>query len=260
MSDKKSVFNETLDLGYQESLKTVDYEQFKNILSNRRSIRVFKDQLLPEDLVKNALHDGLLAPNSSNLQPWHFIWVRNDIIKKELAVNCFSQNGAKTASDLIVCVAKTNTWKENCKKMLSQFDKSELETPKVVKDYYTKIAPAAYGLIGPFGILSPFKWLLLNTLGLFKVMAREPIWPGQLKTWAVKTTALACENIMLSLSAQGGDSLPMEGFDSKRVKKMFGLGRHDHIVMIIGCGYREDRGVYGPRMRFDSSEFIQEIR
>ena len=260
MSDKKSVFNETLDLGYEEELRPVDYEGFRNIVENRRSIRVFKDQSLPENLVKNALEDGLMAPNSSNLQPWQFIWVRKDEVKKDLAKNCFSQNGARTASDLIVCVAKTNTWKENCKKTLKAFKDSEMETPKVVEDYYTKIAPAAYGLMGPMGIFSPFKWLFLNTLGLFQVMAREPIWPSQLKTWAVKSTALACENIMLSLSAQGADSLPMEGFDAKRVKKMFGLGRHDHVVMIIGAGYRSSKGVYGPRMRFDSTEFIQEIK
>ena len=33
--------------------------------------------------------------------------------------------------------------------------------------------------------------------------------------WAHKSTALACENLMLSLRAYGYDSCPMEGMDSK---------------------------------------------
>ncbi len=260
MAKDKNIFTEKLDLGYCEDMQEVSVDEFEKILHNRRSVRVFKDKILPEEIVKKALEHGFLAPNSSNLQPWKFIWVRNKEVKTELAKNCFSQNGAKTASDLIVCIARTNTWKENSKKMLDAFKDAGEEPPKVVESYYKKIVPAAYGLIGPFGILSPIKWLFLNTLGLFQVMAREPIWPSQLKTWAVKSTALACENIMLSFSAQGVDSLPMEGYDSKRVKKMFGLKGHDHIVMIIGAGYRADNGVYGPRVRFDSDNFIQEIK
>ena len=90
-------------------------------------------------------------------------------------------------------------------------------------------------------------------------MAREPIWPSDLKTWAVKSCALACENFMLSLRAQGADSIPMEGFDSKRVKKMLGLSRHHHITMILGAGKRAKAGVYGPQLRFDKERFIKKI-
>ena len=40
-----------------------------------------------------------------------------------------------------------------------------------------------------------------------------------MKVWSQKTTALACQNFMLSMRAYGYDTCPMEGLDSTRVKK-----------------------------------------
>jgi nitroreductase len=253
---EETIFNKKIDTGYQRPEKEMNYQSFKDVIETRRSARFYEDYQLPKHVIENALEDALLAPNSSNLQPWDFHWVRSPKMKKELARLCFNQNGARTASDLIVCIARTDTWKRNCQRTLDYFDSQEGETPEVLKQYYGKIAPSAYGLMGPLGIFSPFKWLLFNILGLFQVMAREPIWPSQLKTWAVKTTALACENIMLSIRAQGFDTLPMEGFDAKRVKKLLKLGRHHHIVMVISAGKVADNGIYSPRLRFPKEEFI----
>lgn len=251
-----TIFNSTLKTDYNERPPEIDFSEFDKVVRSRRSVRVFEDHLIPEEVVEKALGHALLAPNSSNLQPWEFHWVRSLDLKKQLAKFCFNQNGAKTASDLIVCVANTNTWKEHCKLNLEAFEKSGKEVPNVVKQYYTKIAPSAYGFIGPLGILSPLKWLFFNFLGIFTVMARAPIWPSDLKLWATKTTSLACENIMLSARAQGYDSLPMEGFDEVRVKKLLNLNRKQHVVMVIALGKRSEGGVYGPQVRFEKERFI----
>lgn len=261
MSDikKENVFNQTIDTGYSEAVPEIDFNEFDKVIKSRRSIRIFNDEKLDEQIIEKALEHALLAPNSSNLQSWKFIWVRSDDKLKELAKLCFNQNGARTASDLIVCIADTTTWKKHCQQNLQIMKSSGKEVPKVVREYYEKIAPMAYGLIGPFGVLSPFKWLLMNGLGLFQVMAREPIWPSDLKVWAAKTTALACENLMLSLRAQGADSLPMEGFDSKRVKKMLKLKRGEYPIMVIAAGKRSDKGVYGPQLRFPKEQFIHRL-
>ena len=77
--------------------------------------------------------------------------------------------------------------------------------------------------------------------------------------WAHKSTALACENLMLSLRAYGYDSCPMEGMDSKRIKKLLGLSSPAEISMVISSGKRAENGVYGKQIRFDSNYFIHEI-
>ena len=80
-----------------------------------------------------------------------------------------------------------------------------------------------------------------------------------MKIWAHKTTALACENFMLAMRAAGYDTCPMEGMDSKRVKKILGLKQKDYITMVISAGKRAPNGIYGPRIRFGRNRFIKTI-
>lgn len=96
-------------------------------------------------------------------------------------------------------------------------------------------------------------------LGFFKVIVREPTSISELKLWAVKSTALACENLMLAFRAYGYDTCPMVGYDSHRVKKALGLSWNQTLVMIVSAGKRKEEGVYGPRIRFEREKFIKEI-
>ena len=253
---KENIFTKDLNIEHSEPLINVDAQAFDNVISRRRSVRVFTPESIPLKDINKAIDHGLLAPNSSNLQPWEFHIVSSQNKKEELARYCFSQNGAKTASHLIVCVARTDTWKKHSIDMIKAFEKNGQDVPSVIEQYYKKIVPTAYGMMGPLGILSPLKWVFFNSIGLFRVMARGPIWPSDLKTWAVKSTALACENIMLSLTSMAHDTLAMEGYDEKKVKKMFKLNRKCHVVMVIAVGKRSEKGIYGPQARFPREWFV----
>ena len=76
---------------------------------------------------------------------------------------------------------------------------------------------------------------------------------------AHKSMALAAENFMVSMAAKGMDTCPMEGYDSKRVKQILGLPKSVEITMIIGCGYRDKGGIYGPRFRIPFEEVYRAI-
>ena len=254
-----SIFSRTPQLSYHEEAPLVDFEAFKKVVMSRRSVRVFEDKEIPADVVRECLDLALMAPNSSNLQPWEFYWVRNEDKKKSLVKACFGQPAAATASVLIVCIARPKMWKKHAKQMIEVISEKQKNPPGSVLSYYKKIVPLAYGLMGPWGIFSPLKWLLFNTIGAFKVMARDPVSPSALKLWAHKSTALACENLMLSFRAAGYDSCPMEGFDEARVRKILDLPWSSSVCMVIGAGKRQVGGVYGPRIRFPSSQFVFEV-
>lgn len=96
---------------------------------------------------------ALLAPNSSNLQPWTFYVVQSESKKKQLIKACLSQLSAKTAAELIVCVARIDRIDEMAKMNLSDFPFPE--APRAVKQYYKFIA---YN----------YKTGYLNALGNFK--------------------------------------------------------------------------------------------
>ncbi len=270
MSDKKNVFTEMegkLNPEHEKIFRPegADFynpKVFGELIGARRSVRKFDGKKIPRNISDEVLDWGLLAPNSSNLQTWEFIRVVDEKVKSELAEACFSQSAARTASELIVAIARTDKALEHCDLMLEELKKIEKMTgeksPKVAVDYYKTLAPMVYN-VGPFSIYAPFKWLMYTVLGWFKVVPREPLTLGDVKLWAAKSCALACENIMLGFRAHGYDTCPMEGFDRNRVKKILNLNCHQHVVMIIGAGKAVPGGIYGPQLRFSKDKFIKTI-
>jgi nitroreductase len=61
---------------------------------------------------------------------------------------------------------------------------------------------------------------------------------------------------MLSIAAEGFESCPMEGFDSKRVKKLLNLPAGAEINMIISVGKGTQEGIWGPRNRVPYNEVV----
>jgi nitroreductase len=246
------------DLDWREPVPTIQVEEFRKVVMSRRSVRVFDGTPIPENVVNDCIDMALLAPNSSNLQPWEFLWVRTPQTKQKIVEACFGQPAAKTADVLIVCVAKTKSWKVTQKLMISQFDRQGDKVPKAARAYYEKAIPLMLNM-GPFGLFGFFKKVAAFLVGLRRPVPREPMSASDLKIWAVKSTSLACQNMMLAFRAHGFDSCPMEGFDSARLHKILGLSGDSVITMIIGAGKRSPKGVYGPRIRFRRSQFVKEI-
>lgn len=234
-------------------------ETFSAIVAARRSVRVFDDQVnVPPQVMHTALEHALLAPNSSNLQMWEFYWVKTPTLKSKLVKACLSQPAARTAAELVVCVARTDTWQANRQRMLDVLRRNDMAPESALK-YYDKIIPLAMNQ-GPLGLFGLSKRFGVWIAGLFRPVPRQPVSRSDMRVWAVKSTALACENLILSLRAQGFDSCAMEGFDAVRVKKMLGLPRRGaEIVMVLGIGAGRPEGIYGPRIRFDNRYFTFEV-
>ena len=233
-------------------------DEFKKIVTSRRSVRVFTSTPIPEKIINECLDLALLAPNSSNLQPWEFHWVRSKDKKEALIKACLSQPAASTAAELIVCVARTNTWKQNAKKMLAVLESQGDNAPKAAIDYYRKLVPLAYTQ-GFLSIIGAMKRPIIYLRGLKTPTPRNPVSNSDMVLWATKTCSLAAENLMLALRAHSFDSCPMEGFDAKRIHKILDLPSDAYTVMVIGAGERAPNGIYGPRIRFERESFIKEV-
>lgn len=252
------IFNNAPKHGYQEPALEVDPVAFTKVVESRRSVRIFTDDPIPEEVMRECLRLALLAPNSSNLQTWDFYWVRTPEKKAALVTYCLNQPAARTAQELVVAVARPDRWRETNALMLAKFDESRKVRLKAAYQYYRKIVPLAYDM-GPLGMYGPFKTLWVALIGLLKPIPRGPFSLSGMATWAHKSTALACENLMLALRAHGFDSCPMEGMDGVRIKKLLNLPRGAQVCMVISAGMRAPEGVYGPRVRFDRELFVHEV-
>ena len=233
---------------------------FFDVINKRRSVRKFSNIDVPESVMRKCLESCILAPNSSNLQPWEFYWIRDKEKKEKVIQACFSQNAAKTAKELVIAVSRIDTWKRNRDLIIEDYKKKNKLLP-IINKYYNKLVPLMYyhDRFGISGIIKRIIYLFINILGYFKPIIRGPIYKHQLLETVTKTTALACQNLMMALSAEGFDSCPMEGFDEKRIKKILDLNWQSHVVMIFGIGKARKDGVYGKRFRINNKLVIKEI-
>lgn len=54
-------------------------------IKTRRSIRKYEKRPVPEELLEKILEAGRWAPSASNAQPWNFIVLRDEGIRKDVA-------------------------------------------------------------------------------------------------------------------------------------------------------------------------------
>ena len=221
-------------------------------IQNRRSVRIFNGNKIDSNKVKNCIYNATLAPNSSNLQLWEFIHVNDPLNLQKLSKACMNQSAAKTASQIVVVVTRRDLWKkrskENIEFLNTQFKKN-LMTEKRYKHalkYYEKLIPILYFDI--LGLLGIIKYVIFQLIGLFIPVVRQTT-KADLRVVVHKTAGLAAQNFMNSMSAIDYDTCPMEGSDTLMVKKILNIPRGAEINMVIGCGERLEKGVFGPRFR-----------
>ncbi len=71
-------------------------------LKNRGSVRKFQKKDVPQEILEKILLAATFAPSAGNFQPWEFIVVRDDKMKKSLAGACFDQPWLASAPAIVV--------------------------------------------------------------------------------------------------------------------------------------------------------------
>ena len=109
------------------------------------------------------------------------------------------------------------------------------------------------------GILGAFRALLARGIGLFRPMMRE-VSECDMRVTVNKSCALAAQTFMIAMAAEGYDTCPLEGFDSKRMKKLLKLPHGAGINMVVPCGIRDrEKGIWGERYRVPFDEVYHRL-
>lgn len=235
-------------------------KEFDEIVKRRRSVRIYDNEAVFEGAaVERSLERAVLAPNSSNMQLWAFYRVKSVEVKKKLVDACMHQSAAKTANELVVFVTKQSHWRENAawnlENMKRQFAGKELTSKdKRALTYYTKLMPLFYRN-DVLGINTLIRKIIIGYLGFNKPILRLTTEADQ-RIMCHKSVALAAQTFMLSMTAEGYDTCPMEGFDKHLVKKIFQLDKTDEVTMIVACGKGKPEGIYSERTRLPNDKVI----
>jgi nitroreductase len=84
----------------------MDIEALEKLIKGRRSVRKWKKQTIPDELLKKAVELATWAPNGGNYQGWRFIVVKNQAVIEKMA------NAVQTVSDKIASWPEGAPWKE----------------------------------------------------------------------------------------------------------------------------------------------------
>jgi nitroreductase len=83
---------------------------FLELAEARRSVRAYKAEAVPEDLLQQVLEAGRLAPSACNKQPWRFIVVREEVNRRALGAAYAREWFWKAPVVLAVCILPQEAW------------------------------------------------------------------------------------------------------------------------------------------------------
>ena len=231
----------------------------EEVLNYRRSVRVFdKTKPLDPEKVKHCLELATLAPNSSNMQLWEFYQVIQPELLAKISKACLDQTATSTASE--------DLYRSRAKFVLD-FERGNVRrnSPKErqekrIKDrelYYGKLMPFLYARF--FRILGLLRSVLAKAIGLFRPIVRE-VSESDMRVVVHKSCALAAQTFMIAMANEGYDTCPLEGFDSKQMKKLLKLPHGAEVNMVIACGIRDgNKGIWGERGRVPFDEVYHRV-
>ena len=76
-----------------------------DVMRTRRSTRKYKPDPVPEEVFLRVMEAVRIAPSGKNLQPWHFVIVKDKNMKEKLAVSSAHQYFIAEAPIIIVACA-----------------------------------------------------------------------------------------------------------------------------------------------------------
>jgi len=79
---------------------------FYEVIRTRRSIRSYRSEPVPEEVLNRVLEAARIAPSGDNRQPWRFIVVKDEGLKRRLVPACGNQSFIAEAPVVVVACGR----------------------------------------------------------------------------------------------------------------------------------------------------------
>ncbi len=224
-------------------------DDFEKIALDRRAVRNFKPDPLPDGLLERLLTIAHWAPSGYNLQPTNYVVVTQPERKKALRTACFWQRQIEEAPATVVFTGDKHVYRNNFERMIECERQAGILHEKYEQSL-RKFVPLAFET-GPMGL--GWAWKCAAPLAArFRPIPSIPA--VQRRYWLSKQVALCAMNFMLAAKAAGLGTVPMEGFDERRVRQVLSIPRSQIVVLVVPVGYPADQDL--KRTRLPLKEFV----
>lgn len=202
----------------------------RQAIEHRRATRSFRQNPIPNAILKEILRLGVRSPSGFNLQPWRFILVHTPETKEKLKSCAFNQRQISEAPVVLICCGDRSVSDTDYIESVIQLGKEQ----GAVSDDYAE-------------------FMRTSIPSLFE---KRPSFEA-LEAWTNRQTMLAVAHMMIVAQSYGVDSCPMEGFVSDQVKDAFKIPEAVDVCCLLALGYAaEPLKQYGGR--FDLKQLCYE--
>ena len=208
----------------------MNYESFKQIVLDRRSIRKFTEDEVSVEDVRELIDCARYAPSDTNSQTWEFVAVMN-------------REKIKAIEEM--------TWEELNKRAAEAAERGlEKEARLLTRSfgpYATAFANAPVLIVclaTPY--TSKFRDRIFDPIGLVD----DAVWAEE----GIKSSCLAAQNLMLAAHARGLATCPMTGpvlLAQHRLREYLGIDESRQINMVIALGHPQERPARLARKEID---------
>jgi len=179
----------------------------QQVMHERKSVRKYKEGVvIPHEELQSLLQNAISAPSSSNMQPWRFIVIEDQQVKKELRPIANDQEQVETSSAIIAVLGDMEMYKNA--EQIYNANSEQGYMSREIADLMIKSSISLYGN------LSEEK---LNSLIHFDA-------------------GLISMQIMLLAKEMGYDTVPMGGFDKVKFAEKFNLPKNEIPILLIAIG------------------------
>jgi len=194
-------------------------------IKNRRSIRKYKSDQVPDEVILELLECARLAPSGHNSQPWRFVVLKDGGIKKELRRCAYGLQFVESAPCIIACcvdlgVHSVKTVRRRLRELL---EAGVLDDVGQVT--YDPLANAADGD-------STQSWRSLEGYRFY--------------------SAIATEHIVLAALAFGLGTCWIHMFEPEKVHELLKLPDNIAVVSLLILGYPDQDPPLRPRIPLKS--------
>lgn len=209
-----------------------DKVSVKEAIEMRRSIRRFKPDPIPDNIIHELMEAARLAPSGSNSQPWKFMILDDPEQRAEIAAFGGNQRQLKDAPVIIVCCGDLSSMLEDTRNKRRR----ELFDAGIYEDIGGDAA----------------QWIYNR-----RAAAPEVLSSADLKSFIPNVHAnvyIAVEHIVLRAVSLGLGSCWVGAFDHKKVHTYLQLPEHLFIATLLPVGYPAQDPK--PRTRLPMSEIL----
>ena len=173
----------------------------------------------------------ILSPSSFGLQPYKFLFVQNQEIRKKLTPHSWNQAQVEECSHLVVFLGRKKMDENYIDKFIGLTASERGISVEMLKDYKAM--------------------MMANLVG---ENARD------VPNWAAKQAYIALGNLMTTAALINVDTCPMEGIDTAKYDEILNLQNSDYTTLCVcALGFRslDDKYQNLKKVRFAKSDLIE---